>query len=136
MTADMPVFGDASYTGNWVAAVQAAHVDGEGGISVQNGRATMGAHFVRNTVTINLTGLAGLSGKISGNTFSGDDNATATNTALSAAGGAFTGTVDGAFYGSQGAEVGGVFDYDSLSSVGGAFRGAFGAARDTDLGIE
>ena len=136
MTADMPVFGDALYKGNWVAAVQANHVDGEGGISVQDGRAMMDAHFVRNTVTINLTGLASMSGKISGNTFSGDGNATATNTALNAAGGAFTGTVDGAFYGPQGAEVGGVFDYDSLGSVGGAFRGAFGAARETDLDIE
>ena len=142
MTTDMPVFGDATYNGNWVAAVRAAHPDGEGGISQSTGLVEMDAHFSRNTVDITLHDLASLSGKISGNTFSGSANAVlldadALNTGMQPQGGmsalgTFTGSVNGAFFGSQGKEVGGVFDYDSLNSRHGAFRGAFGGARNPD----
>ena len=38
-------------------------------------------------------------------------------------------TVNGAFFGSRGAEAGGVFDYASNDNEDGAFRGAFGGNR-------
>ena len=137
MTADMPVFGDATYNGNWVAAVQAAHPAGTGGIRTRNGLATMAAHFGRNTVAVTLNGLASLSGNISGNTFSGDSVPTGVDSGLGLAStGSFSGTLSGAFFGPQAAEAGGVFDYDSVASISGAFRGAFGGARTPDTVIE
>ena len=138
MTTDMPVFGDATYTGNWVAAVKAANLNGTGAISDKTGQATVEAHFVRNTVGVTLAGLATLSGAIDGSEFSGASPASVTasdDSGLDAAG-VFTGTMSGAFFGPQGKEVGGVFDYSSLNDVEGAFRGAFGAARVADIDFD
>ena len=41
----------------------------------------------------------------------------------------FEGEFSGAFYGTQAAEAGGVFDFTSEDTEGGEFRGAFGGDR-------
>ena len=129
MTDVMPNHGRATYNGNWVATVQAADADGDGAITLQNGEATMEANFSRSEVDITLTGLATLEGDIDGNTFSGDGEATsvaATPLGGLTASADFDGSVQGAFFGTLGAEAGGVFDYSSDDNEDGAFRGAFG----------
>ena len=69
--ADMPNNGTASYRGNWVATVQAAHEDGEGAIRMGDGVATLSADFGKGDITATLMGLATLEGDITGNRFSG-----------------------------------------------------------------
>ena len=68
----MPNGGEATYNGNWVAAVQRADENGNGEISLVNNAATLEATSVWVTITAELTGLATLKGDIAGNTFSGD----------------------------------------------------------------
>ena len=125
---DMPnYYGSASYAGNWVAAVQEM---GDGGaVSLTSGAASLSADFGKGEITATLSGLATLSGDISGNTFSGDNASGIAHTSLDA-GADFEGSFSGGFYGSKAAEAGGIFDF--ASNVGGAFRGAFGAARTDD----
>ena len=136
MTEVMPNHGTADYNGDWVANVQAAAADGNGGISRMNGGATLGANFRTGKVTATLDGLATLTGEISEdkiNTFSGK---AATVMAgfphgLDAAAD-FEGALAGAFFGDLAAEAGGVFDFAATEDVdndGGAFRGAFGGAK-------
>ena len=137
MTAEMPNFGDADYSGNWVANVQAADDDNDGDITRLNGVATMNADFGKDEVKVMLMGLASLDGTIDGNTFSGMKAATlldsdTTTVELDGAGGLaadgkFEGNFSGAFFGPLAAEAGGVFDFASDDNEGGAFRGAFGA---------
>ena len=122
---DMPNGGDATYNGNWVAAVQKADEDGNGDISLVNGVATLEADFDMGDITATLTGLATLSGDISGNTFSGTKVADIEHDDLDSTG-KFTGTFSGGFYGAKAAEAGGVFDFTSEDEEAGAFRGAFG----------
>ena len=129
--ADMPNNGSGTYIGDWAATVQAADEDGDGKITLTNGRADLTANFGKDTITATLAGLATLKGDISGNTFSGEKAS-----AISAASGLdaeadFEGSFSGGFYGSKAAEAGGIFNFasDDGNNEGGAFRGAFGADR-------
>ena len=130
---DMPNGGDATFVGNWVAAVRAADEDGNGAISLVNGPATLVADFGKGDITATLTWLATLTGKITEdkiNTFSGTKATVAATNQHSLTGGAdFTGTFGGGFYGAKAAEAGGVFDFTSTDKEDGEFRGAFGGAR-------
>ena len=128
--ADMPNNGDASYSGNWAAAVQAADEDGDGDISLTSGAASLKANFEKATVDVNLMGLATLKGAIDTNTFSGTKATVAANIHRLTADGMFTGSFSGGFYGAKAAEVGGAFDFTSEDAEDGAFRGAFGGDRD------
>ena len=69
--ADMPNNGSGLYKGNWVATVRAEDEDGNGPIALTNGAATVKADFGKGDITATLTGLAELSGEITGNAFSG-----------------------------------------------------------------
>ena len=141
MTETMPNHGSATYEGDWTAAVQAEDEDGEGAITLQHGAASMAANFGMGKVTVSLIDLATLEGTIDGSTFAGSKDASFKDTnpdmANDQAGGMgglditgeFEGTLQGAFYGTLGAEAGGVFDYKSDDMEEGAFRGAFGGAK-------
>ena len=48
----------------------------------------------------------------------------------------FGGVMYGAFFGSQGAEAGGTFSFGTTDHKDGAFRGAFGTARQPDSGAD
>ena len=126
--ADMPNNGEATYSGSWVAAVQAADDDGNGDISLTTDDATIAADFGEGDITATLTNLATLTGSIAGNQFSGTE-ASATGGGLDSSA-KFDGTFSGGFYGAKGAEAGGVFDFASEDNEGGAFRGAFGGRKD------
>ena len=126
--ADMPNNGDATYSGNWAAAVRAADDDGNGAIVLDSGAASLKADFDMDEITATLTGLATLSGDISGNTFKGDTAEDITHGSLDS-GGKFTGEFSGGFYGTKAAEAGGIFDFTSEDAEDGAFRGSFGGDR-------
>lgn len=128
--ADMPNAGEATYNGNWAAAVRRANSTGAGDISLTSGDATLAANFGEAEITATLTGLATLEGSIDGSMFSGT-KAAATGGGL-AVGGAFTGMFSGGFYGAAAAEAGGVFDFTSDGMKGGEFRGAFGGVKQED----
>ena len=89
----------------------------------------MSAKFGEGEITANLTGLATLSGDISGNTFSGTKASDIAHSSLDAEG-EFTGKFRGGFYGIKAAEAGGIFDFTSEDQEDGAFRGAFGGDKD------
>lgn len=123
----LPASGDATYNGNWVAAIQEADVDGDGDITLQHGPAMLTADFGDDDITVMLTGLATLEGDISGNTFSGEGAEVLTNSyGLTPGEDNFDGSFSGGFYGPAAAEAGGIFDYTSGDMEDGAFRGAFG----------
>ena len=128
--ADMPNNGTASFDGNWVANVQRADPDGNGTVALRSGDASVSANFNKAEITATLMGLTTLEGAIDTNTFSGSK---ATVMAEDPHGldsdGKFTGSFSGGFYGAKAAEAGGVFDFTSVDSEDGAFRGAFGADR-------
>ena len=126
---DMPNNGMATYNGNWVAAVQRADEDGNGAINLRNGDATVIADFEKDTVSAALDKLATLSGKISGNEFSGEKASGINAEHGLDADGTFMGSFSGGFYGAKAAEAGGVFDFTSEDAEAGAFRGAFGGDR-------
>ena len=129
--ADMPNAGMATYNGNWVATVQAAHPDGEGGYSLEDGPAELTADLDKATITADLTGLAMLEGTIDGSMFSGTKATVgADNIHGLTPGGKFDGSFDGGFYGTKAAESAAIFDFASESS--GAFRGAFGGAKEAE----
>ena len=128
--ADMPNNGDATYSGNWVAGVQAADEDGDGGISLVHGAATLEADFSKATLEATLTGLATLEGTVDTNTFSGTKATVMTGDPHGLdSDGKFTGSFSGGFYGKQAAEAGGIFDFTSEEAEHGAFNGAFGGDR-------
>ena len=120
--------GTATFNGDWVAAIQRAHGEGEGSIVVDDGKAMLTADFNEDKFTGMLDGLATLSGTLSGNGFSGMKATVADNEYGLTAGGAFSGMFEGGIYGEDGEEAGGIFDFSSETD--GAFRGAFGAHRD------
>lgn len=122
---DMPNHGDATYTGDWVAAVQKKDEDGNGMIELDSGAAKLMADFEDGDFTAVLDGLATLKGDITGNTFTGDSASFITHDDLDA-GADFTGEFNGAFFGSKAAEAGGVFSFATEDNEGGAFTGAFG----------
>ena len=135
--ADMPNHGTATYNGDWAATVQASDPDGNGGITLQHGAASMEANFGMGKVTATLADLAVLEGDIAGSAFEGTEASVHdTDTAIdniqndsglnTSADAKFTGSFSGAFYGAKAAEAGGVFDFESEGNEDGAFRGAFG----------
>ena len=126
--ADMPTTGDAEYNGNWVATVQSSDATG-GTTSLDHGAAMLTADFDEATIEADLDGLAMLEGAISGSGFSGMKASDIAHSSLTS-GGSFEGSFSGGFYGSKAAEAGGIFDFSSESS--GAFRGAFGGAKQAD----
>ena len=130
---DMPNAGIATYSGQWVASVRGS---GGGAITAQNGDSTMKADFEKNTVDVELMGLATLEGTISGDAFSGtkvsDVKSDNGDLAPSEDGSRFSGTFSGGFFGAKAAEAGGVFDYTSTDMEHGEFRGAFGGAKDDE----
>ena len=126
---DMPNGGDATYNGNWVAAVQAADDDGNGAIALLNNAATLTADFGKATISADLTGLATLTGAIAGNTFSGTKAKLAATPMGGLTAADFTGSFSGGFYGAKAVEAGGIFDFTSEGAEDGAFRGAFGGKK-------
>ena len=125
--ADMPNNGEATYSGNWAAAVQAEDEDGDGDISLVNNAATLTADFSEATIEAELTGLATLEGAIDTNTFSGTKATVGAGNLYNLdSSGKFTGSFSGGFYGKQAAEAGGIFDFTSKDAEAGAFSGAFG----------
>ena len=123
---DMPNGGEATYNGNWVAAVQREDDDGNGAISLENNAAELKADFGMGEITAELTGLATLTGDIAGNTFSGDEAMVPAANMYNLGTGKFTGTFSGGFYGAKAVEAGGIFGFTSEDAEDGAFRGAFG----------
>ena len=112
--ADMPNNGDATYSGNWVGAVQARDEDGNGPISLVNNAATLKADFEMATIDVDLTGLAELEGAIDTNTFSGTKATVGAGNMYNLdSTGKFTGSFSGGFYGAKAAEAGGIFDFTS-----------------------
>ena len=128
MTEEMPNFGTAYYDGNWVANVQEADDQGDGDIMRQAGVAMMTADFKKDSVDVDLGGLATLKGDISGNMFTGDKDADVADGHPFGldSDGKFTGSFSGGFYGEEAVEAAGVFDYTSADMEAGAFRGSFG----------
>ena len=132
MTQDMPNFGGATYTGNWVANIRAGDVDGDGAISRHSGTSTIDATFggIKPSVTIILMELATLTGDITENTFEGTKMmGVGTIGGLDGADAAYTGDFRGGFFGSLAEEAGGVFTYTSTDKENGEFTGAFGGDR-------
>ena len=131
--ADMPNNGGATYKGNWAASVQVADDDGNGDITLRTGNAMLTADFGDDEITVTLEELATLEGDIDGNTFSGTDDATilAGDHGLDMTG-KFEGGFNGAFFGSQAAEAGGVFAFATEDNEGGAFAGAFGGDKQPE----
>ena len=62
LTEDMPNFKEATYTGNYVANVQAADAGGQGAIERMDGAMSMKADFSKDEITANLTDLIELEG--------------------------------------------------------------------------
>ena len=126
---DMPNHASATFNGNWVATIQAADPDGNGSVSLEDGVASMAADFEKMTIEATLTGLATLSGDISGNTFSGTKVSDIERSDLSSDADDFMGSTSGGFFGTRAAEAGGVFSFTSDGNEDGAFSGAFGGTR-------
>ena len=127
----MPNFGGATYNGNWVANIQEADEQGDGDITRHHGPSSMTADFVKDTVEVDLVGLATLDGAISENMFSGDSQPELSNVLPGGLANFddFMGSFSGAFFGPGAEEAGGVFDYESTDNKSGAFRGAFGGTK-------
>ena len=140
MTTDMPSTGTATYQGHWVGNARAAHAEGTGAITeVSGGSKTTATFGTAMTIKVELMKddtdmFATLNGKIMGNRF--QDAGTAANEVTVnnsvgevKAGGKFTGSFSGAFFGPDAVEAGGVFDYTSEGKKHGEFRGAFGGRK-------
>ena len=135
-TQDLPTFGDASYAGNWVANIKAADLTGDGAITRQTGDAAVTADFQTSEVDVDLTGLATFEADIDRGAaiplfITTEANVTGTVGGLNPAA-KYSGQLTGAFFGPQGAEAGGTFSFGTKDHKDGAFRGAFGTARQPD----
>ena len=131
-TEDMPNFGTANYSGNWVGLIQEQDLQGDGEVTEGDGVATMSANFLKAEVGVGLVGLATLEGSITDNTFSGTKVTSVSNVNLDNTAGKFSGEFSGGFYGSgdtRAQEAGGVFNFGSASNKAGAFVGAFGVVK-------
>ena len=142
MTGTMPTTGTATYQGHWVANVRKAHDAGSGMIEEASGRSKTTANFATNAITVDLIRKGNDSedkfatltgGTISGNTFKGTGvtvhDATETGVKTTAGGGKYTGGFNGALFGPEAVEVGGVFDFTSEGKKHGELRGAFGGRK-------
>ena len=91
----------------------------------------MTADFEKRSVVVELTDFAEFKGSIDNNKFSGSRASMREGDhKLSTKDNKFTGSFEGAFFGSIAKEAGGVFDYKSVGNKEGAFRGAFGGVRN------
>ena len=142
LTQDMPTFGDATYAGNWVANIKAANVNGEGAVVPSWGGASMTAVFADGEVGVTLNRLASFEATmVEGFAERFSTNAVEVNAGTNAEFGLnpnarFNGVMYGAFFGPQGAEAGGTFSFGTAGHKDGAFRGAFGTARQPDAGAD
>ena len=127
--ADMPNSGTLTYNGDWAGTVQRAHATGEGSVVLTNGKATLTADIAKSTFKAELMKLATIEGKISGTMFSGTKAMGIKSDHGLNAGGTYTGSFSGGFYGAKGAEAADVFDFTSMDMKAGAFRGAFGGKK-------
>ena len=139
MTGTMPTKGTATYNGHWVANVRKAHDAGTGDIVEMEGWSKTSANFANNSITVDLlkkdsatdkfASLTG--GKISGNTFKGTAvTVMDADSGLKTTDGKYTGPgFNGAFFGPDAVEVGGVFDFTSEGKKHGELRGAFGGRK-------
>ena len=75
-TDNVPLQGDATYEGDWVATIQEADEDGDGDITLRHGPAEIMVDFEEEELTVDLQNLAMLKGTLSGSTFEGDADAT------------------------------------------------------------
>ena len=135
-TLDLPTFGDAAYKGNWVANIKAQDLTGDGAITRQDGDASVTADFQTSEVDVDLTGLASFDAEIDRGAaiplfITTEANVTGTVGGLNPAA-KYSGRLVGAFFGPQGAEAGGTFSFRTKDDKDGAFRGAFGTARQPD----
>ena len=90
------------------------------------------ADFTDGEIAASLGGLATLEGAIASNSFTGTKATVMANDPHGLRSAAkFTGTFSGGFYGAGASEAGGTFDFGTTDNTGGAFRGAFGGAKDT-----
>ena len=117
----------ATYSGNWVATVQAADEDGNGDISLTTELRRLPR--TSGTATSPQRSPAGYADRQYCREHVLGDRGEATGGGLDASAD-FEGSFSGGFYGAKGAEAGGVFDFASDDDEGGAFRGAFGGKRD------
>ncbi len=147
--AGMPVRGQATYTGNYVARVWNRGSGRAVTMPVtETDTAEMTAYFGRgllpgdmdDMVEVKLEGLMGstkLMGAIDGSMFGGNDDV---NVGTMTAPDMYVGSFTGSFFGSAAEEAGGVFKYmsmgDGMNIADGAtgwFHGSFGAVRPTVL---
>ncbi len=137
-------FGSATYEGYFVAHSRAQDAQGEGEVGLFEGSAKITADFGKDSVEVGLysgpkwdsTESVKLSGEINGNTFAGAkitmyDGPSWFKVKTTANGGKFTGGFNGAFFGPNAQEAGGVFDFTSEGKKDGELRGAFGGRRTT-----
>ena len=111
--------------------MRVADYNGNGDISLESGAASLKADFDKADITATLDGLATLEGDIDTNTFSGTKATVGSDNGHRLdSDGEFTGSFSGGFYGTKGAEAGGVFAFTSEDQEAGEFSGAFGAAKD------
>ena len=146
MTMEMPNHGDATYTGVWTATIQRQDRRGDGSIRLEDGDMTMTVDFEVNDLDVMLMGLATLDGEIDKvlddegedtgdlmSTFRGEDASVVAGDPYGLdSSGTFTGSFEGAFFGDDGEEAGGVFDFKSKDYKEGAFRGSFGSVQDPE----
>ncbi len=133
-------FGSATYEGTFVAYTRAQDAQGEGEVGLFEGTTKITADFVKNTLRTDLYANTNpppsitFQGEIDGNTFAGTKVTVGAGPSwfkvkTTANGGRFTGSFNGAFFGPEGQEAGGVFDYTSEGRKDGEFRGAFGGRK-------
>ena len=115
--------GTVRYSGDWVAVIQRRNSTAKGVYILDDGAASLTANFDTAKFTGVLTGLATLSGTLSGNGFSGT-TATGIDHISLDEDGTFKGEFSGHIYGTKGEEAAGVFDFSGGEA--GSFRGAFG----------
>ena len=129
---DMPTTGTVTYEGWSHFSYRAAHAEGKGVIKTSGVNLTVTANFETNSVTMDNQWLFDFEGTINGSTFKGTKiSGTAYSSFNLQAADKYTGSFQGAFFGPEAAEVGGVFDYTSEGKKAGEFRGAFGADKSS-----
>jgi len=113
----------ATYNGDWVATIKRRNSGTAGSFTIDDGKATLVADFVKDEFTGTLDGLATLEGTLSEGVISGT-KATDIRHANLTPSGTFEGSFSGGVYGADGSETAGIFHFDGGNA--GAFSGSFG----------